>query len=134
MTFDTEMLFPETRLDEENSVAGLTHQDIVTALTSVPGRRCIVVLHMLYPRTDARTHHSLDSLVHSLHGHGLHQLASLVANETHYLLFTDAAKAWIAFHEIRRDSLAIGVHLYFKGLTGDAAEHALDTYVHQASR
>ncbi|MGP8432780.1 hypothetical protein ACT2FY_38085 [Paraburkholderia fungorum] len=133
MTFDIEMLFPETRLDGEKSVAGLTHQDIVTVLTSAPGRRSIVLLHMLYPRTDARTHHSLDSLVHSLHGHGLHQLASLVANETHYLLFTDPAQAWTAFHEIRRDSLAIGVHLYFRGLTGDAAEHALDAYAHQAS-
>lgn len=134
MNFPAETLFPQTRLDEENSVAGLKLQDIVAALTSVPTRRGIVLLHMLYPRTDARTHHSLDSLVHALHGHGLHQLARLVENETHYLLFTDPAQAWIAFHEIRHDSLAIGVHLYFRGLTGDAAEHALDASVHQAPR
>jgi len=88
-------------------------------------------LHMLYPRTDARTHRSLDALVNVLHGHGLHEVADLIAHEAHYLLFKDPVKAWKAFHEIRNDSLAIGVHLYYHGLVGEAAERALDKDAHR---
>jgi len=33
--------------------------------------------------------------------------------------------AWKALHEIRNDSLAIGVHLYYRGQSGDAAEAKL---------
>ena len=91
----------------------------------------VAVLHMLYPRTDARTHRSLDTLVDVLHGHGLHEVADLIAQEAHYLLFKDPVKAWKAFHEIRNDSLAIGVHLYYHGLVGEAAERALDKDAHR---
>jgi hypothetical protein len=86
---------------------------------------------MLYPRTDARTHRSLDTLVNVLHGHGLHEVADLISDEAHYLLFKDPVKAWKAFHEIRNDSLAIGVHLYYHGLVGEAAERALDKDAHR---
>ncbi|WP_193752468.1 hypothetical protein [Cupriavidus sp. IDO] len=37
-----------------------------------------------------------------------------------------------ALHEIRNDSLAIGVHLYYKGQSGAAAEAALDLDAHRA--
>ena len=89
------------------------------------------MLRMLYPRTDARTHRSLDSLVNVLHGHGLHEVADLIAQEAHYLLFKHPVKAWKTFHEIRNDSLAIGVHLFYHGLVGEAAERALDQDAHR---
>jgi hypothetical protein len=89
---------------------------------------------MLFPRTDVRTHHSLDALVAKLHGHGLHEEAGLIAQEAHYLVFKDPAKAWKALHGIRNDSLAIGVHLYYQGLVGEAAEGALDVDAHSKER
>ena len=46
-------------------------------------------------------------------------------------VFKDPVKAWKAFHEIRNDSLAIGVHLYYHGLVGEAAERALDKDAHR---
>lgn len=119
------------------TVTAIHHQDIVAAFTAAPSATAVVaaapvaVLHMLYPRTDARTHRSLDHLVGALHNHGLHDVATLVAREAHYLVFTDAVQAWRALHEIRHDSLAIGVHLYYRGLTGDAAEKALDLDAHR---
>lgn len=122
----------ETGTSEEESagVAALNHQDIVVALSTALASKRVAVLHMLYPRTDARTHRNLDALVDVLHGHGLHQVARLIAQEAHYLLFKEPAKAWKAFHEIRNDSLAIGVHLYYNGLVGEAAERALDAHAH----
>lgn len=48
-------------------------------------------------------------------------------------MFKDPGKAWKALHEIRNDSLAIGVHLYYKGQSGDAAEAALDSDAHRAA-
>jgi hypothetical protein len=86
---------------------------------------------MLYPRTDTRTHVSLEALVAALNRRGMHQVARLIAKETHYLLFRDPAKAWRVLHEIRNDSLAIGAHVYYKGLAGDAAEQALDADAHE---
>jgi hypothetical protein len=117
--------------DSERIVASLTHKDIVTGLSAALAPQSVAVLHMHYPRTDTRTHASLDSLVSSLNSHGMHQVARLIAEETHYLLFRDPVKAWRVFHEIRNDSLAIGVSVYYKGLSGDAAEHALDTDAHK---
>ncbi|MNK92430.1 hypothetical protein D3C87_1125550 [compost metagenome] len=58
-------------------------------------------------------------------------MAELVDQEAHYLVFKDPTEAWRAMHEIRHDSLAIGVHLYYKGKTGDAAEAALDLDAHR---
>jgi hypothetical protein len=119
--------------EEGTDVAALNHQDIVVALSAALAPKRVAVLHMLYPRTDARTHRNLDTLVDILHGHGLHEVARLIAQETHYLLFKDPAKAWKVFHEIRNDSLAIGVHLYYNGLVGEAAELALDAHAHGRS-
>ncbi|WJF92136.1 hypothetical protein QS306_15380 [Paraburkholderia bonniea] len=131
MTFTLETLFPCDAQAEDTVVTALNHQDIVTALSATLAAQNVAVLHMLYPRTDARTHRSLDALVNVLHGHGLHQVASLIAQEAHYLLFREPAKAWKAFQEIRNDSLAIGVHLYYNGLVGEAAEQALDADAHR---
>jgi hypothetical protein len=133
MNASLETLFPDHRDTEDSIVTALNHQDIVVALSAALKTQNVAVLHMLYPRTDARTHRSLDALVDKLHGHGLHQVATLVSNEAHYLLFKDPAKAWKALHEIRNHSLAIGVHLYYHGLVGEAAEVALDGDAHRKS-
>ncbi|MGU7770266.1 hypothetical protein ACV229_08790 [Burkholderia sp. MR1-5-21] len=129
--FDIESLFVDALSGTERVATSITHNDIVTALSAKLVPPAVAVLHMLYPRTDARTHMSLDALVAALNRHGMHQVARLVAEETHYLLFRDPEKAWRALHEIRNDSLAIGVHLYYKGLAGDAAEQALDADAHK---
>ncbi|MGO4331582.1 hypothetical protein AB4Z48_10265 [Cupriavidus sp. 2TAF22] len=126
-----EALFARHVGDPEHIVSALNHQEIVVALSALVAEQRVAVLHMLYPRTDARTHRSLDALVSALHGHGLHQVADLVSQEAHYLVFRDPSKAWKALQEIRHDSLAIGVHLYYKGATGDAAERELDVDAHQ---
>lgn len=134
MTHTVEALFPCHSHVEGSVVTAVTHQEIVAAMSALLADQQVAVLHMLYPRTDARTHRSLDALVDALHGHGLHEVATLVAQEAHYLVFKDPAKAWKALQEIRHDSLAIGVHLYFKGLSGDAAEKALDAATHRPVR
>lgn len=131
MNISIDSLFAEDELAEGAVVKALNHQDIVVALSAALASERVAVLHMLYPRTDARTHRSLDALVDVLHGHGLHQVARLVSQEAHYLLFKDPVKAWKAFHEIRNDSLAIGVHLYYAGLIGEAAERKLDAHAHE---
>lgn len=131
MNASLETLFPDHYHAEDSIVTALNHQDIVVALSSALWTQNVAVLHMLYPRTDARTHRSLDALVDVLHGRGLHVVADLIAQEAHYLLFKDPVKAWKAFQEIRNDSLAIGVHLYYHGLVGEAAERALDADAHR---
>ena len=127
-------LFSDQEPAGSDRVMPLNHHDIVVALSQTLSDKNIAVLHILYPRTDARTHRSLDALVDILRGQGLHQVASLIAKEAHYLLFKDPANAWRAFQEIRHDSLAIGAHLYYKGLEGDAAERALDADAHPQAR
>ncbi len=130
-TLDVGLLSLRTQADD--TVTAIHHRDIIAAFTAQPSpQQRVAVLHMLYPRTDARTHRSLDHLVGALHNHGLHEVATLVEREAHYLVFKDASEAWRALHEIRHDSLAIGVHLYYRGLTGEAAESALDTDAHRA--
>lgn len=130
MKFDIESLFVEDTDGGDCTVAALTHQDIITGLSAALAPKEVAVLHMLYPRTDARTHQSRDALVAALTRHGMHHVARLIAEETHYLLFQNPEKAWRVLHEIRNDSLAIGVHVYYKGLAGDAAEKALDADAH----
>jgi hypothetical protein len=130
MKFDIESLFVDGADGADRVVAALTHQDIITGLSAALAPKEVAVLHMLYPRTDARTHRSLDALVAALTRHGMHQVARLVAEETHYLLFRNPEKAWRVLHEIRNNSLAIGVHVYYKGLAEDAAEKALDADAH----
>ncbi|PLZ00201.1 hypothetical protein CY652_22420 [Burkholderia sp. WAC0059] len=130
MGISIDSLFGKEEVANGAVVTALDHQDIVVALSAALVPQRVAVLHMLYPRTDARTHRSLDSLVDTLNGHGLHQVARLIAREAHYLLFREPAKAWRAFNEIRNDSLAIGVHLYYGGLAGEAAERMLDAHAH----
>jgi hypothetical protein len=130
MDMNIDALFAATDEAEDTVVTALNHQDIVLAMSAALEAEKVAVLHMLYPRTDARTHRSLDELVDRLHGHGLHQVARLVSHEAHYLVFKEPRKAWKAFHEIRHDSLAIGVHLYYRGMVGEAAERALDIDAH----
>lgn len=131
MNASLETLFPDHHHAEDSIVTALNHQDIVVALSAALSSQHVAVLHMLYPRTDARTHRSLDTLVDVLRGHGLHEVAGLIAQEAHYLLFKEPVNAWKAFQEIRNDSLAIGVHLYYRGLVGEAAERALDADAHR---
>jgi hypothetical protein len=131
MNASLETPFPDHYHAEDSIVTALNHRDIVVALSSALWTQNVAVLHMLYPRTDARTHRSLDALVDVLHGRGLHVVADLIAQEAHYLLFKDPVKAWKALQEIRNDSLAIGVHLYYHGLVGEAAERALDADAHR---
>jgi hypothetical protein len=133
MNISIDTLFAEDELAEGSVVTALNHQDIVVALSAALASERVAVLHMLYPHTDARTHRSLDHLVDKLHGHGLHQVARLISQEAHYLVFKDPVKAWKAFHEIRNDSLAIGVHLYYAGLVGEVAERTLDAHAHDRS-
>jgi hypothetical protein len=130
MKFDIESLFVEDIGGADAVVAALTHQDIVTGLSAALAPNDVAVLHMLYPRTDARTHQSRDALVAALNRGGMHQVARLIAEESHYLLFRNPEKAWRVLNEIRNDSLAIGVHVYYKGLAKEAAEKALDADAH----
>ena len=130
MNMNIDTLFPATEDTEDIVVTALNHQDIVLAMSAALATEKVAVLHMLYPRTDARTHRSLDELVDRLRGHGLHHVARLIAQEAHYLVFKEPRKAWKAFNEIRHDSLAIGVHLYYCGLVGEPAERALDIDAH----
>ena len=131
MNFDIESQFVDAVDGTERVATFITHKDIVTGLSAALASRAVAVLHMLYPRTDTRTHVSLEALVAALNRRGMHQVARLIAKETHYLLFRDPAKAWRVLHEIRNDSLAIGAHVYYKGLAGDAAEQALDADAHE---
>ncbi|MEM5430263.1 hypothetical protein VSR71_17625 [Cupriavidus oxalaticus] len=124
---------PKQPAATEDVVTAIRHHHIVEAFTETAAAQRAAVLHMLYPRTDARTHRNLDALVSALHLRGLHQVAEMVKKEEHYLVFTDPAIAWKALHEIRNDSLAIGVHLYYRGQSGDAAEAALDLDAHRAA-
>lgn len=126
-----EALFSRHIGDPDRVVTALNHQEIVVTLSALVAEKNVAILHMLYPRTDARTHRSLDALVGALHNHGLHQTAELIAQEAHYLVFKEPDKAWKTLQEIRHDSLAIGVHLYYKGATGDAAERELDKDAHR---
>jgi hypothetical protein len=116
----------------ESVVTAIHHQDIVETYTATKAPERVAVFHVLYPHTDARTHRSLDALVNTLHLRGLHHVAEMVRQEAHYLVFKDPANAWKALHEIRNDSLAIGVHLYYKGQSGEAAEVSLDADAHRA--
>lgn len=118
-------LFPQHTNAGAAGVTAVTHQDIVVALLSLLKSQRIAVLHMLYPRTDSRTHASLDALVAKMHGHGMHEVARLVSEEAHYLIFEDPVAARRTLQEIRNDSLAIGVHLFYAGLVGEQAESAL---------
>jgi len=134
MPIDVEMLFVDSVDGAERVATSITHKDIVTGLSAALAPQAVAVLHMLYPRTDARTHASLDALVEALNRHSMHQVSRLIAEKAHYLLFRNPVKASRVLHEIRNDSLAIGVHVYYKGLAGGAAERMLDTDARELRR
>lgn len=71
MVTTIEALFPGHQHDADTVVSALNHQQIVVALSALVAPQRVAILHMLYPRSDARTHRSLDALVNVLHGHGL---------------------------------------------------------------
>jgi hypothetical protein len=130
MNLDIETLFVDVADGSERLVTATTHQHIVTALSAALASHDVALLHMLYPRTDARTHESLDALVAALNRHGMHEVARLIAEEARYLLFRDVEEAWRVLQKIRNDSLAIGVHVYYKGFAGEAAEEMLNLDAH----
>ncbi|WP_321859054.1 hypothetical protein [Paraburkholderia tropica] len=132
MSHEIGPLSDKLSFDGNVTVVALNHRDIVTSVSSMLSSHRIALLHILYPRTDARTHRSLDALVDALRGHGEHEVATLLQNQAHYLFFANPVKAWGVLREIRLGSLAIGVHLYYCGLTGERAEHALEESVRDA--
>jgi hypothetical protein len=134
MTIDIETLFVDSIDGAERVATTITHKDIVTGLSATLAPQAVAVLHMLYPRTDARTHVSLDALVEALNRHAMHQAARLIAEKSHYLLFRNPVKTLRVLHAIRNDSLAIGVHVYYKGLEGGAAEQMLDADAQEMRR
>jgi hypothetical protein len=126
MTIDIETLFVDSNDGAERVAITITHKDVVTGWSAALAPQAVAVLHMLYPRTDARTHASRDALVDALNRHCMHQAARLIAEQSHYLLFRNPVKALRVLHAIRNDSLAIGAHVYYKGLEGVAAEQMLE--------
>lgn len=130
MSSTIEALFPNQQGAADSVVSALNHQEILVALSALVADRRVAVLHMLYPRTDARTHRSLDALVSTLHGHGLHEVATLVSQEAHYLVFKDPAKAWKAFRKSATTRWRSGC-TFTTRLSGDDAEKSLDADAHQ---
>lgn len=124
MPLTIEALFP-THRPEEGIATALDSHAIVHALSQAVADHPVALLRMMYPATDANTHHSRDQLTEVLHRHGLHQVASLIEEDSPYLMFTSPANAWLTFVEIRRYSAAIAVHLYYRGLSGVEAESRL---------
>jgi hypothetical protein len=129
MNLDIKSLFVDAADGKKRLVTATTHQDTVTALSAALPSYDVALLHILYPRTDARTHVNRDALVAALNRHGMHDVARLI-EEAHHLLFRDPKEAWRVLHEIRNDSLAIGPYVYCKGLAGSAAEEMLDIDAH----
>jgi hypothetical protein len=130
MNLDIKSLFVDAADGKKRLVTATTHQDIVTTLSAALASHDVALLHMLYPRPDARTHVNRDALVAALNRHGMHDVTRLIAEEAYYLLFRDPKEAWRVRHEIRNDSLAIGAYVYYKGLAGSAAEEMPDIDAH----
>lgn len=113
-------------------VTGLDLRDMARAYsTQLPGSGAVLLLS--YPNVDARNHKSLDALTAALSGHGMPRVAALLHDETPFVVLDDAAAALRVFHEIERDSLAIGVSLFFKGESGAEAERAIQASVPHVS-
>ncbi|WP_321969153.1 hypothetical protein [Paraburkholderia tropica] len=134
MEKEKDVILGNLAFQDDISVLAVNHNEIVSTLSRMLQEQGIVLLHMLYPRTDARTHQSLDALSQVLRGQGEHEVASLIEGESHYLLFHDPLKAWRVFRDIRLASLAIGVHIHYCGLGGDEAEQALQYRVQSEAR
>lgn len=124
MSLTLEQLFPNHRPGDEIATALDSHA-IVNALALACSGHSFALLRMQYPSTDANTHHSRDQLTEVLHRHGLHLVANMIDQDSPYLLFTSATNAWLTFLEIRRHSAAIGVQVYYRGLSGAEAESRL---------
>lgn len=125
MSLTLEQLFPQHRPEGEAVATALDSHAVVQALSLAVADHPLALLRMIYPATDANTHRSRDELTEVLHRHGLHQVASLIEEESPYLMFTSAEHAHVTLVEIRRYSAAIAVHLYYRGLAGVDAETRL---------
>ena len=125
MSLTLEQLFPQHRPEGDAVATALDSHAVVQALSLAVADHPLALLRMIYPATDANTHRSRDELTEVLHRHGLHQVASLIEEESPYLMFTSAEHAHVTLVEIRRYSAAIAVHLYYRGLAGVDAETRL---------
>jgi hypothetical protein len=103
------------------NVFGMSYEQVRVALSRLIGDADNVLIYLTYPKVDELNHKSRDMLVSKLSGHGFAETAELVEKECPYLAFNDKKKALKVYHEIQRDSLAVGATLYYKGLTDLAA-------------
>ncbi|MDN0082912.1 hypothetical protein QU487_09105 [Crenobacter sp. SG2305] len=111
------------------NVASIDQAEIPLLLSQLLGSQELVVLSLTYPDVDDRNHKSLLTLVQQLASHGMKDSATYVDAQSPYLLFNDLRKALVVYHEIQKDSVAIGVSLYYAGLTGAAAEQAIKQHL-----
>jgi hypothetical protein len=103
------------------NVFGMSYEQVRVALSKLIGDTNNVLIYLTYPKVDQLNHKSRDTLVSKLSGHGFAETAELVEKECPYLAFNDKKKALKVYHEIQRDSMAVGATLYYKGLTDLAA-------------
>jgi hypothetical protein len=108
-----------------DDMIGLSHNDVFQAFAREMGGTPMAILHMHYPEVDERNHKSLDTLVAALSGHGFTAVADSVAGQTPVLVTYNLEMANRVLHEIQRDSVAISATLWYRGLTGVAAEERL---------
>jgi len=107
------------------NVARIDQGEIPLLLSQLLASQERAVLSLTYPDVDGRNHKSLATLVQQLASHGMKDSAAHVDAQAPYLLFDDLRKALVVYREVQHDSVAIGVSLYYAGLTGAAAEHAI---------
>jgi hypothetical protein len=112
------------------STFGATPSEMNTLLSKLLQSSGIAFLTISYPEVDERNHRSLDTLTHKLIAHGFSDAADLVKANSPYILFEDLNECMKVLHEFQQDSFAISARLYFKGLDGAAAEHALNAILH----
>jgi hypothetical protein len=89
-------------------------------------------LVLSYPEVDLRNHKSLDALTAALSGHGMATVAAQLHDEAEFLVVEDSVSALKVYREIQRDSLAIGVSLFFDGVSGSAAERLIESRIPHA--
>lgn len=89
-------------------------------------------LVLSYPKVDERNHKSLDALTAAISGHGMAGVAAQLHDELEFLVIQDAVAALKVYREIQRDSLAIGVSLFFDGHSGSVAEQRIESRIPHA--
>ena len=112
-------------------VTGLDRYDMAREFSKMQGGRGAVLV-LTYPKVDARNHKSLDALTAALSGHGMPRVAGLLHDEMPFLVIDNAVAAMKVYQEIQRDSLAIGVSLFFKGESGSDAERLIEQSIPHA--